>query len=80
MIELNGIYKLKKIRNFEDNDTSDYKVIQIVGENNLVCEKLNGDYAGEKYLFAREFLIDPDMPDEIYSGIILVRDTDNKKG
>lgn len=78
MIELNGIYKLKKIRNFKGNDPSDYKVIELIGENNLICEKLNGDYAGEKYLFAREFLIDPDKPNEIYSEIILVRDTEKK--
>ena len=75
MIELNGVYKLKKIRNFEGNDPGDYKVIELVGENNLVCEKLDGENAGEKFLFAREFLIDPDKPNEIYSGIILVRDT-----
>ncbi len=78
MIELNGIYKLKKIRNFEGNDPSDYKVIELVGENNLVREKLEGENAGEKFLFAREFLIDPDKPSEIYSEVILVRDTTQK--
>ena len=49
MIELNGVYKLKKIRNFEGNDPGDYKVIELVGENNLVCEKLDGENAGEKF-------------------------------
>ena len=29
MIELNGIYKLKKIKGFNDNDESDYQVIAL---------------------------------------------------
>jgi len=64
MIELNGIYKLKKIKGFKNHDTSNYKVVAISG-NNVLCEK----ESGERYCFLKNFLIDPEYPDIIYSDI-----------
>lgn len=63
MIEENGIYKLKKIKNFDANDIFDYKVIKMVG-NIALCEKLNGPDAGERFTFLIDFLIDPEKPND----------------
>ena len=38
MIELNGIYKLKKIKGFKDNDTTNYKVIALL-KNDIVIDR-----------------------------------------
>ena len=65
MIELNGIYKLKKIKSFKSNDTSDYKVIALLKNNIVVCE----NQSGEHYCFKKDFLIDPDYPEIIYSNV-----------
>ena len=70
MIKVNGIYKLKIIKIFGYNDGCDYKILAEDGEN-VICEKINGDDAGEKYFFSKEFFIDPEKPDEIYSDIII---------
>ena len=70
MIEVNGIYKLKIIRNFGYNDGADYKVLTEYGEN-VICEKLNGECAGERYFFRKEFFIDPQKPEDIYSNLII---------
>ena len=56
MIEVNGIYKLKIIKIFGYNDGCDYKILAEDGEN-VICEKINGDDAGEKYFFRKEFLL-----------------------
>jgi hypothetical protein len=72
MIEVNGIYKLKKIKNFIGrNDESNYKVIEME-DKLVVCENLDGENKGERYLFGKDFLIDPDYPNDIYSSIINV--------
>ena len=65
MIELNGIYKLKKIKGFKSNDTSDYKVIALLKNNIVVCK----NQSGEHFYFMKDFLIDPEFPDDIYSDI-----------
>jgi len=57
MIELNGVYKLKKIQGFENNDNGDYKVLAILEKNIVVCEN---EY-GEHYYFMKDFLIDPEF-------------------
>ena len=81
MIELNGIYKLKHIIGPVHNDTSDFKVIGFSEDKKVVgCIKLNGEDAGTKYLFLKEFFFDPEKPDEIYSAFILVKNTKNEKG
>jgi hypothetical protein len=38
----------------------------------VVCENLDGENKGERYLFCKDFLIDPDYPNDIYSSIINV--------
>jgi len=73
MIELNGIYKLKLIRNIKCNDTSDYQVIEFSEKDIVICKKLNGEDAGKLYCFMKDFLIDPDKPDDIYSNITVER-------
>ena len=65
MIELNGVYKLKKIQGFENNDNGDYKVLAILEKDIVVCEN---EY-GEHYYFMKDFLIDPEYPEKIYSDI-----------
>ena len=70
MIEVNGIYKLKHIKNLGKNDESDYKILAVKDEN-VICEKLNGEVKGTKYFFRKEFFIDPEKPDEIYSDFVI---------
>ena len=69
MIELNGIYKLKHIKNFEGNTDYNYKVVGMSEDGEIVgCVLLDGVYAGEKYVFQKICLIDPEKPDDIYFG------------
>ena len=65
MIELNGIYKLKKIKGFKKHDTTNYKVVTLLKNDNVICE----NESGEHYCFKKDFLIDPEYPDIIYSDI-----------
>jgi hypothetical protein len=72
MIELNGIYKLKHIIGPVHNDTSDFKVIGFSEDKKVVgCIKLNGEDAGESFVFETKCLIDPEKPDDIYYGEII---------
>ena len=43
MIELNGIYKLKKIKGFKNNDNGVYKVIALLEKNTVICENESGE-------------------------------------
>lgn len=65
MIELNRIYKLKKIKGFKSNDTSDYKVIALLKNNIVVCENQYGGH----FCFMKDFLIDPEFPEDVYLDI-----------
>ena len=65
MIKLNGIYKLKKIKGFKDYDTTNYIVIALLKNVIVICE----NEAGEHYCFKKDFLIDPDYPEIIYSNV-----------
>ena len=67
MIELGKIYKLKKIKGIKNSDTNYYKVIKFYNSNVVICENAYG----ERFLFMKEFLIDPDKPDEVYSDLRL---------
>lgn len=69
MIEKNGKYKLKKIKGFDNNDERYYTVIEIYDNDTVLCASSDG----EKYFFMKDFLIDPDKPDEIYSDITFER-------
>ena len=69
MIELGKKYKLKKIRGFENSDNEYYKVIGFYNFDTVICENA----CRESFVFMKEFLIDPQKPDEIYSDLILER-------
>ncbi len=64
MIEVNGIYKLKKIEGLSNNDDNDYKVLAIdkdAKHETAYCENLT---TGECFCFWTEFLIDPEKPED----------------
>ena len=69
MIELGKKYKLKKIRSFENSDNVYYKVIGFYNFDTVICENAYG----ERFVFMKEFLIDPQTPEDIYSDLILER-------
>ena len=70
MIKLNGIYKLKKLKDknnkivFKSNqDERDYQVKKVIDEKTVVCENLS---TNEIFVFLKQFLIDPEQPEDIY--------------
>ncbi len=67
MIELGKKYRLKKIKGFENSDNEYYKVIGFYNFDTVICENTYG----ERFVFMKEFLIDPQMPNEIYSDLML---------
>ena len=69
MIELGRKYKLKKIKGFENSDNEYYKVIGFYYFDTVICENA----CRERFIFMKEFLIDPQKPDDIYSDLILER-------
>ena len=69
MIELSKKYKLKKIKGIKNSDNEYYKVIGFYNFNTVICENTYG----ERFVFMKEFLIDPQKPDEIYSDFMLER-------
>ena len=69
MIELGKKYKLKKIKSLENSDNEYYKVIRFYNLDTVICE----NSYGERFVFMKEFLIDPQKPEDIYSNLILER-------
>lgn len=69
MIELGKKYKLKKIKGFENYDNEYYKVIGLYNFDTVICENA----CRERFVFMKEFLIDQQKPDDIYSDLILAR-------
>ena len=69
MIELGKKYRLKKIKGFENYNNEYYKVIGFYNFDTVICENAYG----ERFVFIKEFLIDPQKPDNIYSDLILER-------
>lgn len=69
MIELGKKYKLKMIRGLDTSDNEYYKVIGFYNFDTVICENAYG----ERFVFMKEFLIDPRKPDDIYSDLILER-------
>ncbi len=69
MIELGKKYKLKKIKGLATSDNEYYKVIGFYNLDTVICENTYG----ERFVFMKEFLIDPQKPDEIYSDFMLER-------
>ena len=55
MIETGKKYKLKKIRGFENSDNEYYKVISFYNFDTVICKNAYG----ERFVFMKEFLIDP---------------------
>ncbi len=66
MIELGKKYKLKKIKGLAISDNEYYKVIGFYNLDTVICE----NPYGERFVFLKEFLIDPARPNEIYSKLI----------
>ena len=69
MIKIGKKYKLKKIRGFENSDNEYYKVIDFYNFDTVICENTYG----ERFVFMKEFLIDPQKPDDIYSDLMFER-------
>ena len=69
MIEVGKKYRLKKIKGFENYDSEYYKVIGFYNFDTVICENA----CEEKFIFMKEFLIDPQKPEDIYSDLILER-------
>ena len=69
MIELGKKYRLKKINGFENYNNEYYKVIGFYNFDTVICENTYG----ERFAFMKEFLIDPQKPEDIYSNLILER-------
>ena len=69
MIELGKKYKLKKIKGFKSSDNEYYKVIGFYNFDAVICENTHG----ERFVFMKEFLIDPQKPDDIYSDLMIER-------
>ena len=69
MIELGKKYKLKKIKGFKSSDNEYYKVIGFYNFDTVICENAYK----ERFVFLKEFLIDPQKRDDIYSDLILER-------
>ena len=69
MIELGEKYKLKKIKGFENSNNEYYKVIGFYNFDTVICENA----FGERFVFMKEFLINPQKSDYIYSDLILER-------
>ena len=69
MIVLGKKYKLKKIKGLAISDNEFYKVIGFYNLDTVICE----NPYGERFVFLKEFLIDPARPNEIYSKLILER-------
>lgn len=69
MTETGKKYKLKKSKGFESSDNEYYKVIAPYNIDTVICE----NSYGERFVFLKEFLIDPQKPEDIYSNLILER-------
>lgn len=69
MIEIGKKYKLKKIRSFENSDNEHYKVIGFYNFDTVICESAHG----ERFVLMKEFLIDPQKSDDIYSDLMFER-------
>ena len=69
MIELGKKYKLKKIKGFENSDNEYYKIIGFYNFDTVICENAYG----ERFVFMKKFLIDPDKPDDICTDLMFER-------
>ena len=70
MIEIGKKYRLKKIKDHLEEDSEEFTVIGFYNKNIAMCLSQKG----RKYLFLKDFLIDPDYPNEIYTKIEIRKD------
>ncbi len=69
MIEIGKKYRLKKLKGWFEKDSEEFTVL-CFGEHNIVgCVAPDG----ERYVFNKDFLIDPDKPNEIYADIKIMK-------
>ena len=62
-------YRLKKLKGWFEKDSEEFRVV-CFGEHNIVgCVAPDG----ERYVFNKDFLINPDKPDEIYADITITK-------
>lgn len=69
MIEVNKKYRLKKIKGWFEKDSEEFLAVGFCENELVACISSEG----EKYVFRKDFLIDPEKPDEIYSDIQIIR-------
>ena len=69
MIKIGKKYRLKKLKDWFEKDSEEFTVV-CFGEHNIV-DRVTPD--GEKYVFDKNFLINPDKPDEIYADITITK-------
>ena len=60
MIEKGGIYKLKKIKGFKDENKDEFKVLEII-DGIACCVHTKTD---EQFVFQTRFFIDPEKPED----------------
>ena len=69
IIEIGKKYRLKKLKGWFEKDSEEFTVV-CFGEHNIVgCVAPDG----ERYVFDKDFLIDPEKPDEIYADIKITK-------
>ena len=69
MIEIGKKYRLKKLKGWIEKDSEEFTVVCFCEPNIVGCV---APY-GERYVFDKNFLIDPDKPDEIYADIQITK-------
>lgn len=69
MIEVNKKYRLKKINGWFEKDSEEFLVVGFYENELVACISPES----EKYVFRKEFLIDPEKSNEIYSDIQIIR-------
>ena len=69
MLETCKKYKLTKNNGFENYDNEYYNVIGFYNFATVICENT----CGERFVFMKEFLIDPQKPYDIYSDLMFER-------
>ena len=60
------------IKGLSNNTSDEFQVVGFSEDKSLVgCIKVTGDGKGEKFIFAKECIFDPDHPKDIYFGEII---------
>ena len=61
--------QIKKLKDWFEKDSKEFTVVCFSEHNIVGCVAPNG----ERYVFIKDFLIDPDKPDEIYADITITK-------